>query len=136
MDLNSRELTFKIVLLYVLILNSNSYFSGQIENLPHSQLVYGYATSAQKTNNSLTRTLTCLCYNFITNIVEGKEKSVNLFLNKKNHTMKIIRSFRPTISRKKITQKTFSALLTKKKSIQSFFFSSALSKSYEKSTKT
>jgi len=37
---------------------------------------------------------------------------------------------------KKITQKTFSALLTKKKSIQSFFFSSALSKSYEKSTKT
>merc|ERR1711971_246898 len=73
---------------------------GQIENLPHSQLVYGYATSAQKTNNSLTRTLTCLCYNFITNIVEGKKKnpllykksnqnrtnSVNLYLNKKNHT--------------------------------------------------
>merc|ERR1712037_1085099 len=78
---------------------------GQIENLPHSQLVYGYATSAQKTNNSLTRTLTCLCYNFITNIVEGKKKnpllykksnqnrtnSVNLYLNKKNHTMKIIK---------------------------------------------
>ena len=85
---------------YVLMMNFDSYFSGQIENLPHSQLVYGYATSAQKTNNSLTRTLTCLCYNFITNIVEGKKKnpllykksnqnrtnSVNLYLNKKNHT--------------------------------------------------
>ena len=97
------------------------FFPGQIENLPHSQLVYGYATSAQKTNNSLTRTLTCLCYNFITNIVEGKKKnpllykksnqnrtnSVNLYLNKKNHTMKIIRSFRPTISRKKSLKKLF-----------------------------
>ena len=64
------------------VLNYNSYFSGQIENLPHSQLVYGYATSAQKTNNSLTRTLTCLCYNFITNIVEGKEKNPLLYKNR------------------------------------------------------
>ena len=119
------------------MLNSNSYFSGQIENLPHSQLVYGYATSAQKTNNSLTRTLTCLCYNFITNIVEGKKKnpllykksnqnrtnSVNLYLNnKKNHTMKIIKVISTNDFSKKITQKTISALLTKKKSIQSFFF--------------
>ena len=132
------------------MLNSNSYFSGQIENLPHSQLVYGYATSAQKTNNSLTRTLTCLCYNFITNIVEGKEK-IRCYIKIESKPNKFRKSIpeqqqkshyenHKVISTndfsKKITQKTISALLTKKKSIQSFFFSSALSKSYEKSTKT
>ena len=125
-------------------------FSGQIENLPHSQLVYGYATSAQKTNNSLTRTLTCLCYNFITNIVEGKEKircyikiesKPNKFRKSipeqqkkshyKNHKVISTNDFS-----KKITQKTISALLTKKNQSNPFFFSSALSKSYEKSTKT
>merc|ERR1711971_1222361 len=119
---------------------------GQIENLPHSQLVYGYATSAQKTNNSLTRTLTCLCYNFITNIVEGKKKnpllykksnqnrtnSVNLYLKKKITLMKIIKVISTNDFSKKITQKTFSALLTKKNQSNPFFSSSsALSKSYE-----
>merc|ERR1712051_914160 len=102
--------------------------------------------SAQKTNNSLTRTLTCLCYNFITNIVEGKKKnpllykksnqnrtnSVNLYLNKKNHTYENHKVISTNDFSKKITQKTFSALLTKKKINPILFFSPLRSQNHMK----
>ena len=67
---------------------------------------------------------------------QNRTNSVNLYLNKKKSHYENHKVISTNDFSKKITQKTFSALLTKKKSIQSFFFSSALSKSYEKSTKT
>ena len=53
---------------------------------------------------------------------QNRTNSVNLYLNKKNHTYENHKVISTNDFSKKITQKTFSALLTKKKSIQSFFF--------------
>ena len=133
------------------MMNFDSYFSGQIENLPHSQLVYGYATSAQKTNNSLTRTLTCLCYNFITNIVEGKKEKIRCYIKieskpnkfrksipeqqKKSHYEKSYGHFDQRFLEKNHSKNYFCSP-NQKKINPILFFSSALSKSYEKSTKT
>jgi len=80
----------KTQIIKVEALNFNfHYISGQIGNLPHSQLVYGYATtSAQKTKQFFDQTLTCLCYYTISSpmLTKKNKKFVVIIKNQKNRT--------------------------------------------------